>query len=546
MHRNTLIITAALLFGGALPAAADHRPNEIVPSHRVIQVHEFMPQSGAPGSLVTVRGRGLDRVEYVLVGGYKATPQHNGGHELTFRVPKQHGDGKIELYVPGRDKVSVGRFTVFSMLSLQGFSPSSGKAGTQVELYGQGFQHGDQVFLGGRQLQVTHLSDNRIVVRIPGNASSDHFTVQRHGGVSERSSQRFQVKAGKPTITSVTPQRGRPGTEVRIAGHDFEQGCKVFYGQEKLPVLRWGSASIDVRIPDYSERSEYLYVNCDGEQGRSPYQFQLDRHGDWGQPVVELEDVQPRQGLPGTRVTLYGHRLNKVDSVLLGNVSLRVVHRRANEIEVEIPHGARSGSFALHMDGRARPTSFHFHVMHSAIIESFSPATARPGHTLSIRGQGFSGDARVLIGGQEAPVIDRTGEEIRVTVPRRVDAGMQQIRVISGGRQIVAAQRLQVRSGAEIFRAAPGRVRAGETVTLHGQGLDAYTRVFWGHHELQVVRRSSNGKRIDVRVPEHVRGSQQLSLDDGSGRVQTQASLEILPQHRYSYGFEASGTLRVN
>jgi hypothetical protein len=545
MHKNSLIITAALLFGSALPAAADQRQNEIVPSHRAIQVDEFLPQSGAPGSLVTVRGRGLRQVEYVLVGGYKATAQHNGANELTFRIPKQHGDGRIELYVPGRGNMAVGRFTVFSMLAVQGFSPGSGKGGTQVEIHGQGFQHGDQVLLGNRKLQVLNLSDNRIVVRIPGNATSDYLTVTRHGGVSERSSQRFHVMSDKPSITAVTPQRGRPGTEVHIAGHGFEQGCKVFYGQAKLPVLRWGGASIDVRIPDHAERNEYLYVNCAGEQDRSPYQFQLERRGDHGHPVVDLEDVQPRQGLPGTRVALYGQRLNKVDSVLLGDVSLRIVKRRNNEIEVEIPHGARSASFALHIHGRARPTSFHFQVLHGASIESFSPATARPGHTLSIRGQGFGGDARVLIGGHQATIIDRSAEEIRVSVPR-TGAGMQQIRVISGGRQAVAAQALEVRSGAEIWRAAPGRVRAGASVTLHGQGFDQHTRVYWGHHELQVLSRSRNGKRIEVLSPSHARGTQQLSVDDGSGRVQTQAMLEILPQHRYSYGIHGSVELHVN
>ncbi|HWN69328.1 MAG TPA: IPT/TIG domain-containing protein, partial [Haliangium sp.] len=349
----------------------------------------------------------------------------------------------------------VGRFTVFSMIGVEGFSPRTGKAGSEVEIRGQGFQHGDQVLLGDRQLQVLQLDANRIVVRIPASASTDYLTVTRHGGVSERTSEPFYVMAGEPIVTAVTPQSGLPGTAIRIAGQGFEHGCKVFYGQEKLAVLRYGSSSIDARIPDEAETDEYLYVNCQGEQGRSPYQFRLDRQGGYAQ----IDDVQPRQGLPGTRVVLYGNKLRKVESVLLHGRSLPIARRQGNEIEVEIPYGAFSGNIAVQMRGQVQATSFHF----------------------------------------------------------------------------------QVLQGATIHRVLPGRVYAGETVTLQGAGFDEQTRVFWGQHELRVLGISRNGKRIEVRAPSHARGTQYLSVDDGSGRLQTGTSLEILPQHRYSY----QGELRV-
>jgi hypothetical protein len=459
MNKNSLILSAALLLGSAVPAAADHRPDEYVPSRRAVQVDEFMPQSGAPGSLVTVRGLGLRQVEYALVGGYKASILNADGQELSFRIPQQHGDGMIELYVPGRGNVAVGRFTVFSMLGVDGFSPRSGKAGTQVELHGQGFQHGDQVLMGDRQLAVQHIDGSRIVVRIPGNASTDYFTVVRQGGVAERTAERFYVMADQPSITSVSPQSGLPGTAVRIDGYGFHQGCKVFYGQEKLPVLRYGGGTIDARIPDYAETDEYLYVNCSGEQGRSPYQFQLERHGGFAQ----IDDVQPRQGQPGTRVVLYGNKLKKVENVLLHGRSLPIVARQGNALEVEIPHGAYSGNIAVQIRGQVQPTSFHF----------------------------------------------------------------------------------QVLQGATIHGVSPGRVRAGETVTLRGIGFDENTRVFWGHQELRVMGISQSGKRIEVLAPSRAKGTQYLSVDDGSGRVQTATSLEILPRHWYSYrgevhaGFEA-------
>lgn len=453
------LITAAALLCSALPAAADQRPEHIVPSHRALQVDEYLPQSGAVGSLITVRGKGLRQAKYALVGGHKAWFEHASSDEVTFRVPQQHGDGVIELYVPDRGNVAVGRFTVFSMLGIEGFSPRSGKPGDQVEIRGQGFQHGDQVLLGDRQLTVLHLDASRIVVRVPDGASTGHFTVMRHGGLSERSA----------------------------------------------------------------------------------YPFQVERHAGF-----TLEDVQPRQGLPGTRVVLYGRSLKKVDRVLLHGVSLPIVQRRGNELEVEIPYGAHSGAIALQVRGHVQPTPFRFDVLRGAIIEGFAPAVARPGHTLSIRGRGFGADARVMIGGHEAALVARTAGELQVSVPRGLRAGLHQVRVISGGRAAVAAQALDVRHGIAIRWVSPGRVRAGARVTIHGLGFDERTRVFWGQHELRVLGRSRNGKRIEVLAPGHARGTQYLSVDDGAGRVQTGTSLAILPQRWYTYRGELHATLGTN
>jgi hypothetical protein len=473
MRTNSLFITAALLLGSALPAVADHgRPNEIVPSRRAIQIDELQPQSGGVGSLVTIRGRGLNEVEYVLVGGYKATPEHIGAYEVSFRIPRQHGDGSIALYVPGRGNLAVGRFTVFSLLAVEGLSPRSGKAGTEVQILGSGFQHGDQVFMNDRPLAVQHLDANRIIVRIPASAYTDHLTVVRHGGVSERTAERFQVLQAKPQIYSVSPQGGLPGTEVRITGESFGSGCKVFYGQEKLPVLRYGRHSPDspnsllVRIPEDAQNDAFLYVNCAGEQGRSPQRFQLARHSDLpGLP--QLEAVQPQQGMPGTRVVLRGHKMKQVDRVLLHGMVLPIVARRGRELEVEIPHGARSGAIALEIRGQLQPTAFRFHVTHA-----------------------------------------------------------------------------QARPGVEIHEISPGRVLAGDTVTIRGLGFDPYTRVFWGRHELQVVRRSRNGERLEVLAPAHARGTDYLYIDHGSGRTQTDESLEILPPS-YSYQLSVRGKLRI-
>jgi hypothetical protein len=443
MRTKTYLLAAALLFGGALPAAADHGQVEYVPGRRALEIHELMPQSGSVSSLVTIRGQGLRQVEYVLVGGYKVMPEQITGQELSFRIPRQHGNGAITLFTKDGSKVRVGQFTVFALLGIDGFSPQSGKAGTQVEIRGNGFQHGDKVYMNGRALAVQYLTDDRITVRIPADASTDYLTVARHGGVSERSSGRFHVTQAEPVITAVAPQGGLPGTEVRISGYGFGAGCKVFYGQEKLPVLRYGNGSLDARIPEHAQNDEYLYVNCSGEQGRSPYHFQLESHVE----APALSDMQPRQGRAGSRVVLSGRKLKRVDGVFLHGVSLPIVQRRGRELVVEIPYGVKSGAISLQIRGEIQQTPFQFQVLSAPAIHSFAPATVRPGQELIIWGQDFGADANVLIGGYQAAIIARSSNQLRVYVPAQMDPGRETVRVLSHGTDTTAAQPLHVRRG---------------------------------------------------------------------------------------------------
>ncbi|ACY14234.1 IPT/TIG domain-containing protein [Haliangium ochraceum] len=330
MKTLTSIVTAAFLLGTTASAMAETRPNTYVPSQRALQIHNFQPQSGGVGSYVTVNGSGLNRVEYVLVGGYKVTPVQHSNDQISFRIPSRHGNGEIRLHVSGRGNLPIGQFSVFTMLGIDGFSPQSGRSGTAVNIDGQGFQHGDKVYLNGRPLVVQSLTHDRIVARIPANASTGYLTVRHADGVSERSAQRFYVTQAQPVITSMAPLSGEPGTQVRLVGNDFEAGCKVFYGQDTLPINYRSDRVINVTIPDYA-RNNFLYVNCAGEQARSPQRFRVTK----ATPVVRL----PKQVDAGELVTLRGANFDSNLRIFWGAHEMRVVKRSRNgkRIQVLIP-----------------------------------------------------------------------------------------------------------------------------------------------------------------------------------------------------------------
>src|SRR5262247_2816017 len=62
---------------------------------------------------------------------------------------------------------------------VRSFAPASGPPGTRIEIGGSGFQAGDEVALGERQLPIVALGRRHIVALVPAGAQSGLLTVSR-------------------------------------------------------------------------------------------------------------------------------------------------------------------------------------------------------------------------------------------------------------------------------------------------------------------------------------------------------------------------------
>lgn len=368
MRTNYILLAAALALATALPADAQARPWEHVPTRRAVKVTSFEPNAGAVGSLVTIHGKGFRDGTQVLMDGRPVALEMRSSRELRFRVPAYHGNGRLALDVPGRGAVPVGQFTVITM-------------------------------------------------------------------------------------------------------------------NQRAPVV---------------------------------------------------SSVWPRRGAPGTRVVLRGRDLIHVSEVLLRGRSLPITRSLRTQIEVEIPHDAESGRFAVGSLGQMHETRFRFDVQRPPVkVYSVSPSVTRPGAELSIRGINFGTDARVLIGGHPAVTEWKSARELRVQVPHEVSPGSQTVRVMSGGVIKNAPRKLRVQQGLAITKLSTQQANAGSRVVIWGHGFDEHTRVFWGHRELRA--QSLGSGRIEVFLPGDARGTSYLAVHDGVQRAQAPAPLRILASSPLPY-----------
>ena len=98
----------------------------------------FSPTSGPVGALVTVNGTGFSGVTRVTFNGTSATFTPVSATQLTATVPSGASSGRIAVTTASGTGTSTASFTVTSItparLTITGFSPTSGRVGTQVTI----------------------------------------------------------------------------------------------------------------------------------------------------------------------------------------------------------------------------------------------------------------------------------------------------------------------------------------------------------------------------------------------------------------------------
>ena len=140
-------------------------------------------------------------------------------------------------------------------ITLSGFAPASGPAGSPVTLTGTGFGASaaqNTVSFNGVVATVTAASATSLTVTVPAGASTGRIAVTA-GGNSIASAQDFVVtSAGAPTIATFTPVSGPAGTVVTVNGTNFTPAAgatTVKLNQTPATVSSVTAANLDFTVP---------------------------------------------------------------------------------------------------------------------------------------------------------------------------------------------------------------------------------------------------------------------------------------------------------
>jgi len=281
------------------------------------------PLTGSPTVEVTFTGAHLDLVTRVSFAGTDlalGTWQADSATQLRARVPLRAATaGAFTLHSP-QGPVTSPEFTpTFQPPVLEALPATSARVGATLVLAGQHLASTTTVTFGGAPATgITVVSPEQLQVVVPQGARQGPIRVTTLGGCVDSGT--FRIA---PSITSIQPTTGTPGTSVTIRGTGLGDGWNSH--------VRVGGSWVRFTVSANAEGTELVVavpagappgvlgpvtVLTQGGEAVSSEAFTL------AYVPPPIPSLAPSHGVPGTEVTLEGPGLEGVTEVRFGGVPL--------------------------------------------------------------------------------------------------------------------------------------------------------------------------------------------------------------------------------
>jgi hypothetical protein len=378
-------------------------------------ISSFAPTDGPAGTSVDIQGANFSGATSVMFNGTGANFTVDSDSAIHATVPNGATTGPISVMTPsGTDTSS----TVFTVLpppppppTIASFTPTSGAAGTTVDIRGTNFTSAGSVrFASSGQASFTIDSDSEIHAIVPDSATTGPISVVSGGGTGTSSST-FTVT---PTISSVTPASGPVGTEVTIRGTGLTPVTSItFNGFADPSFVAYSPTYITTNVPAGATTGP-ISVTTPYGAATSSSSFSITPP-----PGPTINSLSPTTGPVGTRVDIHGTEFSGATNVSFnGTADPSFVVNSATEITATVPSGATTGPISVTGPGGTATSSSLFTVTPPpTTITGFSPSSGHAGQQVTITGSNLTGATSVMLGTTSATFAVSTASSITAVVP---------------------------------------------------------------------------------------------------------------------------------
>lgn len=325
-------------------------------------ISAFTPSARQVGGAVTIRGSlftGASAINFNGVSQPTFTVVNDTAINTT--VPVGATSGAVSVTNPYGTGTSAASFTVIPAPTVTSISTTSGTFGTAVTITGTGFVWATQVQFNITNAVFTIVSNTSITCTVPNGATTGIITVTNPAG-SVGSASTFTV-IGTPTISSLTPATGAVGTNVTIAGTNFQAITSVTFNNVSASYTVNSSTQITATVPNGASTGLVRVTNGSGT-GVSTGNF----------TVVQLPTItgfSPSSGSSGTIVAINGTNFSSVDSVeFFGGANATYTVNSSSQITVTVPSAALTGAITVYTSVGSATSTGSFTIIPDLIINS--------------------------------------------------------------------------------------------------------------------------------------------------------------------------------
>lgn len=370
----------------------------------------FTPSIGGEGAMVTINGAHFTGTTGVKFNGVSAAfDPPVSDTQLKAYVPAGAATGPITVISPQGSFATVSNFFVPPVIT--GFSPSSGRTGTNVIITGNSFLGATAVRFGSLDAAAFNvLSNGAIQATVPVNATNSLIRVITPAG-SAFSASSFVVL---PTISGFSPGFGPVGTSVTVNGANFNVGTPVvrFNGTQANPPTGVTFGQLTAVVPVGATTGPITVSNVNGT-ATSPGAFYL---------PARITGITPNNSGPGSTIKITGENFTDASAVnFTGAAAASFVVSNNTTIGAIVPFGVMSGLLGVTTPAGTTNSSARFYA--PPAISVFNPTHGLPGTNVTITGQNFFDATAVRFNGSNAVFSVVNNTTINATVPNNAQTG---------------------------------------------------------------------------------------------------------------------------
>jgi hypothetical protein len=368
-------------------------------------ITSFTPTSGGTGTEVIIRGIHFSGAYNVRFGNTVADTFGVINDSTLFAIVGSGSSGNVSVTTYSGTATKSG-FTFISDTTghdtippaIIAFTPTSGRTGDTVAIFGDRFTGATAVLFGGTPAATFGVQSDSLIFAVLGSGSSGNVSVTTPHGTAAKSG--FVYKQ-YPEIKSFSPASAARGDVVTIRGLGFSRVTAVRFGGTPVDTFYIVSDSV-IRATVGAGSTGYILVQS---------QFGISTLGgftfisnDTTPPVIYR--FMPSYGYPGSTVNIYGRNFSGTNAIKFGGTPAASFRFVADTVLVAVVGSGSSGNVSVtNSYGTASIPGFTFFsqdTLGSPGISSFTPASGRTGTSVRITGRGFGGTTSVSFGGTSA------------------------------------------------------------------------------------------------------------------------------------------------
>jgi hypothetical protein len=351
-------------------------------------IDSFSPNSGDSGTQVTITGAHFTAPAKVYFSGVLGTLRSQSDQEIIANPPNGVTTGPISVKVNNVTYTSVSNFYVAPIIT--GFSPVSGRSGTNVVIKGINFTGATAVKFNGLSATFFVTNNTTIGAIVPAGATRGPIRVETPALNVAITSSNFLVQ---PTVLGFTPGFGPVGSSITVTGANFNVGTTTvkFGGVAASAPSSVTANSLIVKVPAGATNAPITVTTADGSHTSSQI-FYL--------PPMIL-NFAPTNSAPGTTIQINGANFVSATDVSFNGTPAAAFYVTNNTtIGAIVPSGVHTGFISVTTPAGTTNSNQLFYGV--PIIDSFTPTHGLPGTNVTILGDNFQGVTSVKFNGTSA------------------------------------------------------------------------------------------------------------------------------------------------